>query len=176
MSLGNIHLHRTRINELLADENRLFARVLRLRGGGPLQVRVFRVFAGKIIGHEEPLPPSSFAEATIVCRNDMRLSFSSLKHHFVTVDLANDPILVNLVGIEFAVWRRGYVFRPRSRRKAMFFSGVDNPIIRLKRTGHLDVPALSKACHVGCLAKPFLEEAFFNATLLNESISSYHRP
>ena len=42
----------------------------------------------------------------------------------------------------------------------MFFSGVDNPIIRLKRTGHVDVPALSSACNLRRLAKPLLEEAF----------------
>lgn len=142
-----------------------------LSGRGPVQACVVRILARKLVGHEKTLPPSSFAKAIIVRGDDMRLSLSSLQHQFVAVYLANDPILVNLIGIEFAIRGRGDVLRPRSRRKAVFFSSVDNPIIRLKRTGHVDVPALSNACNLRRLAKPLLEEAFFNTIVLDRNIA-----
>ena len=58
----------------------------------------------------------------------------------------------------------------------MFFSGVDNPIIRLKRTGHVDVPALSNACNLRRLAKPLLWEAFFNAIVSKRTVVGGYKP
>jgi hypothetical protein len=58
----------------------------------------------------------------------------------------------------------------------MFFPGVDNPVVRLKWTDHVDVPALSNACNLRRFAKPLLEETFFNAVVSSNLLTCGERP
>jgi hypothetical protein len=112
----------------------------------------------------------------VVRRYDVRFSLTRLQYYFIPINFENDPILVNFVRVKFAMGRRGYVFRPRSRREAVFFPGVDYPVVRLKRTDHVDVPALSNACNLRRFAKPLPAEAFFNAVVSGKPLPCRNKP
>ena len=62
----------------------------------------------------------------------MLLPPSCLKQQLAVLHLADDPVFVNFVGVHFAVRRGGNVFRSRSGREAVFFTGVNDPIVWTK--------------------------------------------
>ena len=111
-----------------------------------MESRLIFTLAREFICHEESLPPFGFTKTFVAGGDDMRFTFTRLEGKLIAVDFTNDPIFVDFVRVEFAVRGGGDVFCSRSRGQAVFFSSVDNPIIRLKRTNHVDVPELTISC------------------------------
>jgi len=88
------------------------------------------------MGKKESFPKIRFSQSKIANGQRMLLPASCFQNQQPVLYLPHNPVLIDFVRIHFSMWRRQNVLRPSARRKTVFFTRVNNPIVWGEGAGH----------------------------------------